>query len=143
MAESNITRGSLPFSMPGLVRPWAISVGHSKLLVRVLVGDPEGDEPLKVVDVLFQDVLRICLSDQSAALELKPAPEPVKAAEMERLGANWDESPMWLISPDKHTEYVVAGRVYWAEVAIHPGMSSSLLEETPDMRSFVGDRYFA
>ncbi|MER7888506.1 hypothetical protein ABTX15_01640 [Micromonospora sp. NPDC094482] len=138
-----VVPGSLPLSVSGRFKPWAISVGHSKLLMRGLTGDPEGDQPPRVFDLLFQDVSRICLSDAYPELHLRAAPEARLIAEAERLGVRWPEATMYLVDRTRDTDYVVAGRVYWAEVAVPPGAGSPLLSEDPDGLEIPGVLYFA
>ncbi|OKI52194.1 hypothetical protein A6A27_33000 [Micromonospora sp. CB01531] len=132
MVRWKVISGSLPLSVTGRFKPWAISVGHRKLLLRGLGGDPEGDEPLRVFDLLFQDVSRICLSDAYSELHLRAAPEARRTAEAKRLGVRWPSATMYLVDRTRDTDYVVAGRVYWAEVTVPPGASSPLLSEDPD-----------
>lgn len=124
-----IARGVLPLAVEGTFKPWAIEIGHSKLLLRGLIGDPEDTEPLRVFDVLFQDVSRICLADRYSDIDLRMATEGERDSEVQRIDANWRRSNMYLVKRGAATDYVVAGRVFWAEVAIHPGVSSPLLAE--------------
>ncbi|MEH1018005.1 hypothetical protein V6U90_33755 [Micromonospora sp. CPCC 206060] len=137
-----LLRGELPLVIEGSFKPWAISVGHSKLLVRGVIGDPEGDDPLRVFDILFQDVSRIALSDQYDGIDLRLAQAGVKDVEERRVGHKWPAASMWLLSRERLADYVVAGRVYWAEVAVPAGMPSPLLTENPEPGDFVGCLYF-
>lgn len=132
----------MPLTLQGVAKPWGIAIGHSKLLIRVAVGDPEKDERLRVVDVVFQDVSRMSLSDKYRALHVRPASQDVRLAEMARLGVAWND-PMWLVAEGNSFDYVVAGRIYWAEVAVSPGSPSPLLNEAPLADRVVGDCYFA
>lgn len=120
-------RGTLPLHMEGRFRPWAIETGHSELLLRGLIGDPEDLEPPRVFDVLFKDVYRICLADRYDGIAIRVASNSEKASEERRVGACWQYSTMYLIKCGMATDYVVAGRVYWAEIGGYPGDSSPFL----------------
>lgn len=135
--------GELPVVVDGSVRPWAISVGHSKLLLRGLIGDPESEDPPRVVDILFQDVSRISLSDLYRGIELRLASDEELAAEADRLGCSWPGSKMFLVHPANPRDYVVAGVVYWAEVSVPPGFPSPLLAEDPADEGIPDVVYFA
>ncbi|MET7948583.1 hypothetical protein [Micromonospora sp. NPDC005324] len=114
------------------MQPWAIAVSHSRLHLRGLIGDPEGDENLQVLDVVFHDVSRICVSDLYRQFELRLATPEQKAAEEERLGTRWPRALMYLLSSERTADYVVAGRVYWAEFDVSPTEPSPLLQERED-----------
>ncbi|WP_033340971.1 hypothetical protein [Catenuloplanes japonicus] len=117
----------LPVTLPGHVRPWAIETGHSQLLLRAVVGDPE-EYPRRVIDVLFKDVSRISLSDGYDGLLIRQAPDEVRRREEERLSRRWrSEQVMFLIARDNDTDYVVAGVVYWADAGVQPGAESPLM----------------
>ena len=130
--------GELPLNLPGRFHPWSIEFGHSKFLLRGFLGDPEGDEPLRVFDVLFQDVSRISVSDRYVDLQVSVASPAVKAAEEARVGASWEGSRMFLIGPGQTSDYVIAGSLFWAEVAVSGGHPSPLLSQHPVPASVVG-----
>lgn len=126
----------------GTVQPWAIAVSHSRLHLRGLIGDPEGDDDLQVLDVVFHDVSRICVSDVYRGFELRLATPEQKAAEEARLGARWPRATMYLLWSERTEDYVVAGRVYWAEVGGWPTEVSPFLEEGGEAR-ITAQIYFA
>ncbi|WP_410818084.1 hypothetical protein [Micromonospora sp. 050-3] len=141
MAEQRLVRANLPLRIEGLVKPWSIAVGHSRLHLRGLVGDPEIDD-LRVLDLVFHDVSRTCVSDVYRDFDLRRATPDQKAAEEARLGKAWPDLTMFLLRHDRDTDYVVAGRVYWAEVGISPAEPSPLLAErevsgSPDLMFFA------
>ena len=130
--------GELPLRLPGRFHPWSIEFGHSKFLLRGFLGDPEGDEPLRVFDVLFQDVSRISVSDRYVDLRVSVASPVIKAAEEARVGAAWEDSRMFLLGAGQPSDYVIAGYLFWAEVAISGGDPSPLLLQHPAQDSVVG-----
>ncbi|MEU4473409.1 hypothetical protein [Micromonospora sp. NPDC023888] len=127
-----IVHGDLPLRIDGVVKPWSMDVGHSRLHLRGLIGDQEGDDELRVLDLVFHDVSRICVPDVCRRFALRLASAEQKAAEEERLGTRWPYGTMFLLDRDRTTDYVVAGRVYWAEVGVSPADPSPLLREHGD-----------
>ncbi|MEU6019363.1 ATP-binding protein [Streptomyces sp. NPDC047515] len=85
-----LVEGNLPLTLQGTFKPWAIGVGHSKILLRGLSGGEEGDAP-RVFDVLFQDVSRISLADRYAGLSLSDAGPEALRTEERRAGRSWGE----------------------------------------------------
>ncbi len=130
--------GRLPLVLPGQFKPWAIEVGHSKVLLRGFDGDPEGEERPRVFDVLFQDVSRISLSVFYSGLRLTVADPEVTRSEERRVGADWGKMRMFLLDPARDSDYVVAGFVFWAEVLVGGGSPSPLLTEEPTEGSIRG-----
>lgn len=135
--------GELPLVLPGRFHPWSIEFGHSKFLLRGFLGDPEGDEPLRVFDVLFQDVSRISVSDRYIDLRVSVASPTVRAAEEARVGAAWGGSRMFLVGGMGNSDYVVAGYLFWAEVAVGGGEPSPLLLQHSDRDSVIGALFYA
>ncbi|MGQ5261670.1 hypothetical protein ACTWLT_12995 [Micromonospora sp. ZYX-F-536] len=142
MTERQVVRGELPLRIEGSVKPWSIAVGHSRLHLRAIIGDQENDDDLQVVDLVFHDVSRICVSDAYRRFELRLASAEQKAAEEKRVGMRWPDAAMYLVDDGRTTDYVVAGRVYWAEVDVPPGAPSPLLRERWDA-SIPDEIYFA
>ncbi|MFD8970796.1 hypothetical protein ACFV0C_38490 [Streptomyces sp. NPDC059568] len=139
----DLARGSLPLALSGKFKPWGIEPGHSKILLRGFRGDEEGDEPLRIFDVLFQDVSRISLADQYSDLSVSVASaERVRLLE-ERVGRKWPGSRVFLLTEEGECNYVVAGFLFWAEVAVHARDRSPLLEDVPDPRSVKGEIFRA
>ncbi|WP_410809152.1 hypothetical protein [Micromonospora sp. 067-2] len=114
------------------MKPWSIAVGHSRVHLRGIIGDPEGDDEQLVLDLVFHDVSRICAGDAIHPFSLRFATSEQKTAEEERLGTRWPYATMYLLRHDRVTDYIVAGRVYWAEVGVSPGEPSPLLGERGD-----------
>lgn len=136
-----LVEGNLPLTLQGTFKPWAIGVGHSKILLRGLSGGEEGDAP-RVFDVLFQDVSRISLADRYAGLSLSDAgPEALRAEEW-RAGRSWGESALFRVSEDHPYDYVVAGHVFWAEVFVPATDPSPLMQEFPIPGSIKDDQVF-
>ncbi|MGW0468618.1 hypothetical protein ACWDX6_25695 [Streptomyces sp. NPDC003027] len=133
--------GDLPLRLPGTFKPWAIEVGHSKVLLRGLLGGEDGGRP-RMFDVLFQDVSRISLSDRYTDLAVHTADPETMRAEERRVGGRWRGSHLFLLSETNPCDYVVAGYLFWAEVNVFPGERSPLLEESPQPGSIVGNRVF-
>ncbi|MER7206484.1 hypothetical protein [Streptosporangium sp. NPDC000239] len=134
----SIENGRLPLVLPGRFKPWAIEVGHGKVLLRGFDGDPEGEERPRVFDVLFQDVSRISLPALHSGLRLTVADPEVTRSEERRVGENWGKARMFLLDPDRNSDYVVAGFVFWAEVLVGGGSPSPLLAEEPAEGSIRG-----
>ncbi|MCG5439134.1 hypothetical protein [Micromonospora foliorum] len=80
------------------------------------------------------------MSDVYRDFDLRRATPEQKAAEEARLGRAWPDLTMFLLRHDRATDYVVAGRVYWAEVGISPAEPSPLLQERED--TGIPDRIF-
>ncbi|MEU8179563.1 hypothetical protein AB0B85_30765 [Micromonospora sp. NPDC049044] len=135
-----IVHGDLPLRIDGVVKPWAMAVGHSTLHLRGIIGDQEEDDELRVLDVVFRDVSRICVPDVCRQFALRVASAEQQAAEEERVGVRWPYGKMFLLHHDRSTDYVVAGRVYWAEVGVPPAAPSPLLAEPGD--TVVPDEIF-
>jgi hypothetical protein len=133
--------GDLPLRLPGTFKPWAIEVGHSKVLLRGLLGGDDGDRP-KMFDVLFQDVSRLALSDRYTDLGVHIADPETTRAEERRVGGRWRGSHLFRLSEAAPYDYVVAGYLFWAEVNVYPGDRSPLLEESPQPGSIVGNRVY-
>ncbi|QFG20814.1 hypothetical protein [Actinomadura sp. WMMB 499] len=135
----DVVRGSLPLELRGIFRPWALEVGHSKVLLRGFLGAEDGGAP-RVFDVLFQDVSRISLADQYSGLRVSAASAETMHAEERRTGSKWRDSTLYHVAKDIPCDYVVAGYLFWAEVRVGARERSPLLDEDPDPGSVVGGR---
>jgi hypothetical protein len=133
--------GHLPLKLRGTFKPWAIEVGHSKILLRGFLGGEEDDVP-RVFDVLFQDVSRISLADQYLGLSVSDAGPDVLRTEEQRAGRRWRESRLFRVSENYPLDYVVAGYVFWAEVFILATESSPLMQESPSPGAIKGGKVF-
>lgn len=136
-----VVDGRLPLNLPGIFRPWAIGVGHSKILLRGILGGAEGETP-RVFDVLFQDVSRVSLADRYSGLSVSDAGSGVLRAEAQRAGRDWEDSRLFRVSEDHPYDYVVAGYVFWAEVFVPVTEPSPLMQEFPIPGSIKEDRVF-
>lgn len=133
--------GHLPLSLRGIFKPWAIEVGHSKILIRGFLGGEEGGVP-RVFDVVFQDVSRISLADQYLGLSVSDAGPDVLRTEEQRAGRRWRESKLFRVSEDNPLDYIVAGCIFWAEVFILATESSPLMQESPSPDAIKGGKVF-
>lgn len=120
----------LPLRLAGIFRPWAIGVGHSKLLLRGLLGGEEDGSP-RVFDVLFQDVSRISLADRYSGLLLSDGGPDALRMEEHRAGRKWRDSRLFRVSETHPHDHVVAGYVFWAEVLVPAAEPSPLMQEAP------------
>ncbi|MGI5171742.1 hypothetical protein ACQEU3_46095 [Spirillospora sp. CA-253888] len=136
-----LSTGSLPLVLAGRFKPWAIEVGHSKLLIRGFKGDPEGEEAPEVTDVLFQDVSYFSLAALFSDLELRVADPEVKREEERRVGATWRHERMFLLGPAVDSGFVIAGYVFWARIMSGGGSPSPLLAEEIGPGDVQGDIY--
>jgi len=132
-------RGSLPLTLPGRFTPYAIQVGHGKFLLRGFQDDGDDNlaEDQRIFDVLFQDVSRISVADWYTGLTLTVADPDLRRSEERRVGADWGSSRMFLVGP-AGTDYVVAGHLYWAQVLVHGGAPSPLLDENLTQDAVAG-----
>jgi hypothetical protein len=133
-----VERGELPLLLKGRFKPWSIGVGHSKVLLRGFLGDLEGEEPLRIFDVLFQDVSRISIADRYEDLHVTIAGKDEVSLEEHRVGAEWHGAKMFVLSGENDCDYIVAGVLYWAEVAVHWNDPSPLMQEAPAPGSIRG-----
>jgi hypothetical protein len=138
-----IAQGSLPLVLEGRFKPWSIDAGHSKILLRGFLGDYESEEPPRIFDVLFQDVFRIAIADRYEGLEVTVADADAMRSEELRVGGNWRGSKMHLLGGQGSSDYIVAGFLFWAEVAVRAIDPSPLMEELPALGSVKGKVYRA
>jgi len=136
-----LVRGELPLKLRGLFKPWAIDVGHGKVLLRGFLGGEDGEFP-RTFDVLFQDVSRISLADQYRDLCVSVADPETTRAEEQRTGGKWRDSKLFLLSEGSTYDYVVAGYLFWAEVSVFAGERSPLMEESPAPESIKENKVF-
>src|SRR5882757_9871096 len=125
--EVSLEEGTLPLVLAGRFKPWAIDAGHSKLPIRGFLGEVESDEPPRIIDVLLQDVSRFSLSDRYPELHLAVADSAEMQTEEARVGGDWGNSSLITVGGRSRCDYVVAGFVFWAEVAINGGAPSPLM----------------
>ncbi|MFE9426077.1 hypothetical protein ACFYNO_24305 [Kitasatospora sp. NPDC006697] len=137
----DIGPGALPLALGGTFQPWSIEAGHSKLLLRGFLGDPESEDPPRVFDVLFQDVSRISIGDYYDGLNITVATAEELAREEQRVGGNWRDSRLFRLSDRSICDYVVAGFLFWAEVGVRANDPSPLLLEAPAVGSIKGRLY--
>ncbi|WP_156093835.1 hypothetical protein [Lentzea aerocolonigenes] len=133
-----VVRGSLPSALKGRFKPWSIDAGHSKVLLRGFLADFESEDLPRIFDVLFQDVSRISIADRYEGLHLAVAEKSVMSLEESRVGADWSGSKMFILSRLGDCDYIVAGFLFWAEVAVRANSPSPLFEESPAPGSIVG-----
>jgi hypothetical protein len=140
IGEMNIevVRGSLPLVVHGRFKPWSIDAGHSKVLLRGFLGDAESEDSPRIFDVLFQDVSRISIADCYEDLYVVTVEERERTSEERRVGGNWRSSKMFGLKPGSHSDYIVAGFLFWAEVAVRANDPSPLMEEHLTPESVVG-----
>lgn len=134
----NIERGSLPLVLSGRFKPWSIESGHSKVLLRGFLMDFEGEDPPRIFDVLFQDVSRISIADRYEGLSVVIAEEDEMRLEERRVGGDWRDSKMFLLKGEGGRDYIVAGFLFWAEVAVRMNEQSPLMTEAPASGSIIG-----
>ncbi|QDY76490.1 hypothetical protein [Streptomyces qinzhouensis] len=136
-----LTDGNLPLHLPGTFKPWAVQVGHSKILLRGFLGGGDGSTP-RVFDVLFQDVSRISLADQYRGLDVTDAGTDSLRAEEQRVGRVWRESKLFRVSAENPHDYVVAGYLFWAEVSVFATETSPLMQESPKPGAIKDNQVF-
>ncbi|MGW6935387.1 hypothetical protein ACWGE0_35370 [Lentzea sp. NPDC054927] len=138
-----VKRGSLPLVLKGRFKPWSVDAGHSKILLRGLLADFESEDPPRIFDVLFQDVSRIAIADRYEGLRVSLAENDEMRLEERRVKGEWSGSKMFLLNGEHGCDYIVAGYLFWAEVAVHAGAPSPLMEEFPAPGSIVGKAFKA
>lgn len=136
-----LVKGSFPLNMPGNFKPWAIGVGHSKVLVRGFFGGQDGGVP-RTFDILFQDVSRISLADHYSGISMSDAGPNVLKIEEQRVGQRWRESMLLRVSESHPHDYVVAGYVFWAEVFVTAVEQSPLMQESPNPGAIKDGKVF-
>lgn len=136
-----LVEGDLPLRLSGIFKPWAIEVGHSKVLLRGFSGGEGGEKP-RVFDVLFQDVSRISLADCYSGISVSDAGSGVLQAEERKVGRRWRESKLFRLSEDHPLDYIVAGYIFWAEVSIFATERSPLMQEAPKPGAIKGGKVF-
>jgi hypothetical protein len=133
-----VERGALPLCLRGGYKPWSIDVGHGEILLRGILEDSEDNDVPRLFDVLFQDVSRISIADHYSDLRIAIAENDEMKAEERRVGGNWRTSRMFLLGDGRGCDYIIAGFLFWAEVAVRANAPSPLMEESPTKGSIVG-----
>jgi hypothetical protein len=111
--------------------------GHSYAVIRGIPepqDDAVGGEALRVVDLFFAGVRRISCWKDNPGVSLRLADATEVAVLEDRIGPIGTGVNVYLLTTNSLEDYVVAGRVYWAEFNIGGGALSPLAAEDHDYR---------